>query len=50
MIDEVNSTKIYCKNFCKCHNIPPVQQEYDNKKTVLCQYLKTVKIKIELFN
>jgi hypothetical protein len=26
----VNSTMIYCKNFCKCHNVPPVQQ-YDNK-------------------
>jgi hypothetical protein len=22
----VNSTIIYCENFCKCHNIPPVQQ------------------------
>jgi hypothetical protein len=22
----VNSTMIYCKNFCKCHNVPPVQQ------------------------
>jgi hypothetical protein len=22
----VNSTMIYCKNFCKCHNISPVQQ------------------------
>jgi hypothetical protein len=22
---EVNSTMIYCKNFCKCHNVPPVQ-------------------------
>jgi hypothetical protein len=19
----VNSTMIYCKNFCKCHNVPP---------------------------
>jgi hypothetical protein len=23
---EVNSTMIYFKNFCKCHNVPPVQQ------------------------
>jgi hypothetical protein len=23
---EVNSTMIYCKNFCKCHNVPPVPQ------------------------
>jgi hypothetical protein len=22
----VNSTMIYYKNFCKCHNVPPVQQ------------------------
>jgi hypothetical protein len=22
----VNLTKIYCKNFCKCHNVPPVLQ------------------------
>jgi hypothetical protein len=22
----VNSTMIYCKNFCKCHNVAPVQQ------------------------
>jgi hypothetical protein len=21
-----NSTMIYCKNFGKCHNVPPVQQ------------------------
>jgi hypothetical protein len=22
----VNLTMIYCKNFCKCHSIPPIQQ------------------------
>jgi hypothetical protein len=22
----MNSTMVYCKNFCKCHNMPPVQQ------------------------
>jgi hypothetical protein len=22
----VHSTMIYFKNFCKCHNVPPVQQ------------------------
>jgi hypothetical protein len=22
----VNSTIVNCKNFCKCHNVPPVQQ------------------------
>jgi hypothetical protein len=25
MMEEVNLTKIYCKHFCKCHNVPPVQ-------------------------
>jgi hypothetical protein len=22
----VNSTMIYCKSFCKCHNVPSTQQ------------------------
>jgi hypothetical protein len=22
----VNSPVLFCKNFCKCHNVPPVQQ------------------------
>jgi hypothetical protein len=22
----MNSTVIYCKNFCKCHSVPPAQQ------------------------
>jgi hypothetical protein len=27
----VNSTMICCcKNLCKCHNVPPIQQSYDN--------------------
>jgi hypothetical protein len=26
MTEGVNSTMTYCKNFCKCHNVPPVQQ------------------------
>jgi hypothetical protein len=26
----VNSTKIYCKNFCKCHNVP----QYDNSMII----------------
>jgi hypothetical protein len=24
--ERVNSTSIYCKNFCKCHNVSPVQE------------------------
>jgi hypothetical protein len=27
----VNLTKIYCKHFCKCHNIFSAQQKHDNK-------------------
>jgi hypothetical protein len=23
---EINYDMIYCKNFCKCHNVPPLQQ------------------------
>jgi methylphosphotriester-DNA--protein-cysteine methyltransferase len=22
----LNSTMVYCKAFCKCHSVPPVQQ------------------------
>jgi hypothetical protein len=29
MMERVNLTKIYCKHFCKCHNVPP-EQLYDN--------------------
>jgi hypothetical protein len=24
--EEVNSAVIYCKRFCKCHNVPSAQQ------------------------
>jgi hypothetical protein len=23
MVEGMNSGMIYCKNFCKCHNVPP---------------------------
>jgi hypothetical protein len=26
MMEGVDLTKICCKHFCKCHNVPPVQQ------------------------
>jgi hypothetical protein len=26
MMEEVNSTMMYWKNFCKCHSVPPLQQ------------------------
>jgi hypothetical protein len=25
LMEGVNSTLIHCKNFCKCHIVPPVQ-------------------------
>jgi hypothetical protein len=25
MMVGVNSSMLYCKNFCKCHNVPPAQ-------------------------
>jgi ribosomal protein L44E len=33
MMEGMNSIMIYCKNFCKHHNVLLVQQYYDNKKT-----------------
>jgi hypothetical protein len=32
MLEEVNSTMIYCKSFPKCHNVSPVQIIYNNEK------------------
>jgi hypothetical protein len=26
MMEGVNSTIIYCENFCKCNSVPPVEQ------------------------
>jgi hypothetical protein len=26
MVEGVKSTMIYCKNVCKCYNVPPAQQ------------------------
>jgi ribosomal protein L44E len=34
-MEGVNLTKIYCKHFCKYHNVPPVQEQYDNKNKIL---------------
>jgi hypothetical protein len=25
-MEGLNSTMIYCKNICKCHNVPPIQK------------------------
>jgi hypothetical protein len=35
MVEGVNSILIYliyCKNFCKCHNVPPAQQQQRKKE------------------
>jgi hypothetical protein len=32
MIEGVNSTMIYCKNFCKCHDVPLGQQYLKKEK------------------
>jgi hypothetical protein len=39
-----DESKIYCKHFCKCHDVPPVQQWNDsnnNKRELLenCQII-----------
>jgi hypothetical protein len=31
MMEEVNSTMIYFKNFCKCHNVP----QYNNNMIII---------------
>jgi hypothetical protein len=31
-MEGVNSTKTNYKHFCKCHNVPPLQQSYENNK------------------
>jgi hypothetical protein len=28
----VNATMIYCENFFKCYNVPPVQQQYKKRE------------------
>jgi hypothetical protein len=33
MMEKVNSTMIYCKNFYKCHNVPSIQLQYGNNKS-----------------
>jgi hypothetical protein len=32
MMEGVNSTMIYCKNFGKCHNVPSVQNKKKKAK------------------
>jgi hypothetical protein len=33
MMERVNLIVIYCKNFCKCYKVPPVQQ-HDKKRKI----------------
>jgi hypothetical protein len=44
MMEGVNLTKVYCKHFCKHHNVPPVQQQYD----IIFLKKKKKKMKYEL--
>jgi hypothetical protein len=32
--DRGSESKIYCKHFCKCHNVHPVQQYGNNKNKI----------------
>jgi hypothetical protein len=43
IMEGVNSTKIYCKNFCKCHNVP---LHYTNNRVIK---MKDKIIKVSLF-
>jgi hypothetical protein len=45
----VSLTKIDCKHFCKCHNVPPVQQQYGNFKLKKPQYLWKHKENYDLY-
>jgi hypothetical protein len=31
----VNSSMIYCKNFCKCHNVPPPSTTINKKEKTI---------------
>jgi hypothetical protein len=31
MVEGVDSSMIYCKNFCKCHNVSPLSTTIKNK-------------------
>jgi hypothetical protein len=37
-VEGVNSNMIYCKNFCKCHNIPP-PSTIKSKKIKIVHYI-----------
>jgi hypothetical protein len=41
MMEGANSSMIYCKNFCKCHNVPP-------PSTTITKYLKIRRSKIKV--
>jgi hypothetical protein len=37
MMEGVNLTMIYCKNVCKCHNVPLVPQWYNKKRKIVIE-------------
>jgi hypothetical protein len=39
-MEGVNSSMIYCRNFCECHNVPPAQNNMIIKK--MNGYIKRV--------
>jgi hypothetical protein len=47
MMEGMNLTKIYCRNFYQCHSVYPVQQ-YDNKKLKEITAPKNKKLEIPL--
>jgi hypothetical protein len=48
MMEGVNATMIYCKNFCKFHNVPP-EQQYDNENS-LCFVKKEEHFKADIIS
>jgi hypothetical protein len=41
MMEGVNSTMIYCKNFCTCHNVPQYNNNNNNTEKARCLFLTT---------
>jgi hypothetical protein len=51
MMEGVNSTMVDYKNFCKCHNVPPVQNNMvirKWKKSFAFKYTSSEPLKIKL--
>jgi hypothetical protein len=50
MMEWVNSTMIYCKNFYKCHNVPSVNNSMNNMITTEKIFNKDVGSKVRYPN